>query len=317
MANDFQQFCEAHPLYKAAYEGLLHDRSPDRIGRVLASSAQLVYRTQGEALGIVANEILSFASHRYQGHLDRYVTRIRGLTALQRKFDRSPSAATLGDPSAIVDRDDYSLSLLLSIVLTNHRFEIMAQLASFLRSTADRRSHGRIVSVGVGTGYELLHAARILPKWEIEAYDIDGAMRRGSRQLWSFFDVPPIKEVGALFPLDRAEPSFVGCYDAVVMCELCEHLADPLRALTTMREYLTEDGRAFVTMAINIAQEDHIFLYPSIESCRAQLRESGLYTVCEWITPQAVLGIPANREQNFQKGNYIAVVEAQPTGSSD
>jgi hypothetical protein len=78
-----------------------------------------------------------------------------------------------------------------------------------------------------------------------------------------------------------------------------------------VREYLKEDGRAFVTMAINIAQEDHIFLYPTIESCRAQLRDAGLYTVSEWITPQTVLSIPANREQSFQKGNYIAVVQRQ------
>jgi SAM-dependent methyltransferase len=309
MANDFPRFCDAHPLYKAAYEGLLRDRSPDRIGRVLASSAQLVYRTQGEAMGPVADEILSFVSHRYPGYLDRYVNRIRSLAALQRRFDQRPSAATLCDANAIVDRDDYSLSLLLSIVLTNHRFEIMAQVASFLRSMAERITRGRIVSVGVGTGYELLHAARILPEWEIEAYDVDDAMRSGARHLWSFFEVSRIAEVGALFPLEGVEPKFVGRYDALVMCELCEHLPNPLRALTTMREYLKEDGRAFVTMAINIAQEDHIFLYPTIESCRAQLRESGLHIVSEWITPQTVMSIPANREENFQKGNYIAVVQ--------
>jgi 2-polyprenyl-3-methyl-5-hydroxy-6-metoxy-1,4-benzoquinol methylase len=104
------------------------------------------------------------------------------------------------------------------------------------------------------------------------------------------------------------DPRLVGRYDAIIMCELCEHLRDPLRALTRVREYLKDDGRAFVTMAINLAQEDHVFVYPTVEACRSQLRRSGLHTVAEWLAPQVFLSIPPNREQNFRKGNYIAVV---------
>jgi SAM-dependent methyltransferase len=313
MANDFRRFLEAHQTYKAAYHRLLESKSPERIGRVLATCAQLVYRTQGEALGAVADEILRFVDHYYSpGYIDRYVARVSALTALQRRFDQNPAQHTLGDSAAIVDRDDYSLSLLLSIVLTNHRFEIMAQLSSFLNSIAARQSHGHIVSIGVGTGYELVHAARILSEWQIEAYDIDETMRNHARQLWFFFQASRIRDVGTLFPLDRADPDFAGRYDAIVMCELCEHLRDPLSALRQVREYLKENGRAFVTMAINIAQEDHIFLYPTIEACRAQIRDTGLHATSEWMTPQTILAIPANREENFQKGNYIAVVQKHP-----
>ena len=80
-------------------------------------------------------------------------------------------------------------------------------------------------------------------------------------------------------------------------------------ALRAVREYLSDRGRAFVTMAVNIAQEDHVFLYPSIEACRTQLRDSGLHVISEWLAPQVVLGLPANREKDFKKGNYIAVVQ--------
>jgi SAM-dependent methyltransferase len=311
--KNFQRFLEEHPMYRAVYDGLLHSTNPDRVGRVVAASAQLVYRTQGEDLGPVADEILNFVDHHYpQGYLELYLARVTALAELQRQFDRNPSSRTLGDPNACVDRDDYSLSLLLSIVFTNHRFEIMAQLFSFLKSLAAKRPQGHLVAIGVGTGYELVHAARILSRWKIEAYDTDYEMRTHAKQLWEFFQVSQIADVGAKFPLERLDPTFVGRYDSIIMCELCEHLRDPLCALRTVREYLKEDGRAFVTMAVNIAQEDHIFLYPTIESCRAQLRDSGLYTVSEWITPQAVLTIPANREETFQKGNYIAAVQKHP-----
>ena len=45
----------------------------------------------------------------------------------------------------------------------------------------------------------------------------------------------------------------------------------------------------FVTMAVNIAQEDHVFLYPDIAACRKQIKDSGLQIHWEWISPQTSL----------------------------
>ena len=81
-----------------------------------------------------------------------------------------------------------------------------------------------------------------------------------------------------------------------------------------MRQYLARGGRAYVTMAINIAQEDHIFLYPDVDSCRIQLGEAGLNIVSEWVTPQTTLPPPADREAGFRKGNYVAVVASASGG---
>jgi SAM-dependent methyltransferase len=310
MPDSFQRFLDAHPRYRALYSGLARDTSPGRTGRLLATAAQLVHRIQGDALGPVADEILAFVDNSYApGYVDRYIARVAGLAALQRAFDQKPSAETLGNPAARVSPDDYSLSLLLSIILTNHRFEIMNRLSDFADDLARASRSGRLASVGSGTGYELLLAARKLRGWELEAYEIDDGMRNRAKQLWSFFGVGAVRSVDNLFPLDGPDPAFVRRYDAIIMCELCEHLRDPLTALTTMRQYLKDDGRAFVTMAINIAQEDHIFLYPTIDACRSQLRESGLHALSEWIAPQTVFNIPTDREKDFKKGNYIAVAQ--------
>jgi hypothetical protein len=61
-------------------------------------------------------------------------------------------------------------------------------------------------------------------------------------------------------------------------------------------------------MAVNIAQEDHIYLYPDLESCRRQVRGAGLDIVHEWISPHTAVVPPADlagREYNFRRGNYI------------
>lgn len=306
--QQFQRFLEAHPTYKALYAALTRDTSAGRTGRLLAAAAQLVYRIQGASLGRVADDILAYVGHSYPpDYPQRYVARVAQLADLQRKFDQHPSVENLCDPGARVTSDDYSLSLLLSIILTNHRFEIMARLGEFLSALGRRSRTGRLVAVGAGTGYELLLAARTLAQWEIEAYEIDDAIRARAKSLLSFFRVGAVTDVGKIFPLESPDASLVGRYDAVILCELCEHLRDPLTALTRTGEYLSADGRAFVTMAINIAQEDHVFLYPHVESCRRQLRQSGLDTVSEWLAPQATLALPADRENQFKKGNYIAV----------
>lgn len=301
-SGTFEAFLEAHPLYRAAFESLSAN------SRILETSSQLVYELHGDALGPVANDILSFVTHAYAAdYIDRYIARLNRLAELQRRFDRNPSVSTLGDSGA-VKSEAYSLALLLSIVLTNHRFEIMDALSSFLESM-NGGSAGVAAFIGAGTGYELKLAAQLLPDWTIEAYDTDAEIRTVANDLLTFFAVSKAVDFQIEFPLENPTPEVLKRYDAVVLCEVLEHLPDPLRALQTLRACLTDTGRMFVTMAINIAQEDHVFLYPDIESCRRQIREAELQIVQEWISPQTIFMPPVNREQGFKKGNYMAVVE--------
>lgn len=299
--ESFCAFLLTHPLYKAAFDTLSSN------SRVLATSAQLVFELHGGALGPVADEILSFVDRTYPaGYVDLYLDRLNQLRELQRRFDRSPNAATLGDPGAGKSQS-YGLALLLSIVLTNNRFEIMQALCAFLQSL-QTRDQGLIACIGAGTGYELKLAAELLRHWQIETYDTDSEMRSAATQLLQFFGVSKAIDFRVEFPLDGPTEGVRGRYDALVLCEVAEHLTNPQLALNTLRECLRVDGRLFVTMAINIAQEDHVFLYPDIESCRRQLRETGFQVQQEWISPQTILFMPENREQGFKKGNYIAIV---------
>ncbi len=303
MATDtFELFLEAHPLYNSAYNSLL------AASRLLATSAQLVYELHPEALGPVADDILAFVQGSYPpDYIDAYVSRIDKMAELQKKFDAKPIPANLGD-STVVSPEAYSLALLLSIVFTNHRFEIMQALARFFRDLPPD-SAGRIALIGCGTGYELKLAAELLPGWNIEGYDTDSDMRARAEQLLKFFRVPKTVDFRVAFPLDAASPRIRTHYDTIVLCEVLEHLRDPGRALKMLSDCLTDSGKMFVTMAINIAQEDHVFLYPDIGSCRRQIQESGLTIVYEWLAPQTIRFPPANRETGFKKGNYIAIVE--------
>src|SRR5262249_22542235 len=123
----FEEFIQANPLYAAAYERL------DAANRVLATSAQLVYELHPAELGPVVNDILPFVQQTFShGYVDAYISRVNEMAKLQEKFDANPSASNLSDGSVVLV-EAYSLSLLLSIIFTNHRFEIMQMLEKFLR----------------------------------------------------------------------------------------------------------------------------------------------------------------------------------------
>jgi SAM-dependent methyltransferase len=282
----------------------------ETLDRRLAMAAYVV-ETLHAGVSAIANPLFEYAAHRFPGRdvLSTYAARARALAELQERFDADPRRETLGSPDAAIDRDAYNLALLLSIPLTNHRFEIMQRLDAFLAECC-RKPAGRIVSIGTGTGYELQRMAGLPDEWTIESYDIDESVQRDARHFLEYFGVTRPVQLEREFPLDDRSPELRQRYDAMVLCELLEHLTDPAAALRSVRQCLTSAGRAFVTMAVNIAQEDHVYLYPDLASCRRQITEAGLRTISEWITPQTTLPPPADRERSFRKGNYVAVVSA-------
>jgi SAM-dependent methyltransferase len=305
MAN-FEDFLKKHPSYDFAIKELFES------SMLLAISAQFVYANHGEAMGPVADEILGFVEQTYGAqYISKYISRVNELAMLQERFDANPSAATLGDQNVVVDPDAYALGLLLSIVFTNHRFELIRELSLFLNDVEKSIHRGTLLSIGFGTGYELKIASQVLAEWHVEAYDTASQMMVKAHQLLDFFGISKDIFFGGYFPLHRCPDEVRGHYDAIVLSEVLEHLAEPAKALETLRDCLRDEGRMFATMAINIAQEDHLFLYPTINSCREQIKNCGLVVAREWISPQTIFTVPEDREEGFTRGNYIAVLEKQ------
>ena len=97
----------------------------------------------------------------------------------------------------------------------------------------------------------------------------------------------------------------------MVACEILEHLERPVAALRSLRRTLHAHGRLFATVAVNLAQEDHIALFRTAAEGRALLEEAGLSVEREWLAPMAVTAFEeADRSRIFRKGNYIAVARA-------
>jgi SAM-dependent methyltransferase len=94
-----------------------------------------------------------------------------------------------------------------------------------------------------------------------------------------------------------------GGYDAVLCCEVLEHVEQPQAVLAGIRAMLKSDGRAFITTVANIEAEDHIFLFNNAAHIRAFLAESGL-------TVKQELALPLSGMEKFDPLplNYAAIV---------
>ena len=218
--NEFNQFLTKCPQCERLYKSLSVNDD------LLAKSFETVFKMHSKRLGRYAVDLLSFLEQsEYQtDYIERFTRRVKYLNFLQESFDTNPIRDKLYDPSAQVDRGDYNVALLLSIIVSNHRMEIMQSLAEFIAFI--KRPQGCIASIGMGTGYELKLIHDTLPGWTIEGYDNDKKAHEDARKLLHYFNVPENNiRFGGLFPDDR--PAADATYDAILLCELLEHLEDP------------------------------------------------------------------------------------------
>jgi SAM-dependent methyltransferase len=277
--------------------------------RLLGLSMTSLLKMKGDRVAPYAADIRGFLEHRaIPNPLRRYTERMRELSDLQQRFDRTGRypASCYADVESI-DLEQYNLALLLSFVVTIHRFEILQHLVDFLDAPCP--GPHRFLSVGYGTGYELKLALEQLSGWEMDAFERSHEVAAYAEDLLRYFecrtDCLHLQE----FPLEHGDVGpYEGRYGKVVLCEILEHLERPEEALSNTRLVLHPEGRAFLTMAVNIAQEDHIFLYRSPEQARRQVEAAGLTVHQEWIAPVSALPFAdKDRATVFRRGNYICV----------
>ena len=269
-----------------------------------------VQRMHGETIRPYANDILSFLSHRGTAcAVEKYVARVGRLRRLQAEFEKTgryiaPSSKHVQP----IDSEQYKLALLISFICTSHRFDILRSLVSFLRMRC--RGPRELLSVGYGTGYELKLAFDEAPGWRIAAFDSSPDSYDYASELLRFFGHPIDCLHQDVFPFECRDGVVAHreSFGKVILCELLEHLDDPKAALQAMRNVLHPEGLLFCTMAVNIAQEDHVYVYRSAEQARKQVLECGFDIVQEILAPVVILPFSeSKRAELFKKGNYICI----------
>ena len=64
-------------------------------------------------------------------------------------------------------------------------------------------------------------------------------------------------------------------FDFITMCEVLEHVEEPLRLLKSLRAMSIRGGHVFLSVPVNAPVKDHIYLFRTVEDIAAMAEAAG------------------------------------------
>jgi hypothetical protein len=158
----------------------------------------------------------------------------------------------------VMDRIEYDVVLMLSIVLSVHRHRIFNNLME-----VSRNIDGEITLIGIGSGLEM---AFLNNHDNITAYDISISDHVKAKY-------KNIKLVESYFSGSDGDCSHV------FAIELLEHISEPMALIKTIYDSLRSGGYFYFTTATDIPQIDHLYNFNDSNKFESDLREMGFTIV--------------------------------------
>lgn len=97
-------------------------------------------------------------------------------------------------------------------------------------------------------------------------------------------------------PTRRAEDGAL--FDGIAICEVLEHLEQPVGALSSLRRFLAPDGVLFINVPINSPAPDHIYLLRNEAAVRDMVGAAGLEVLDLRMVPMTGYSLAEAERQN-------------------
>jgi hypothetical protein len=101
----------------------------------------------------------------------------------------------------------------------------------------------------------------------------------------------------------KATSPYLHQVQAMICCEVLEHVHQPDLILKAIRSQLADDGLAFVSSVANLEAIDHVFLFQSAAHIRETIEAAGFFIVDE-----RALEVPGSRPWGVEAINYSAII---------
>ena len=133
------------------------------------------------------------------------------------------------------------------------------------------RPQARVLEIGPGHGLLSYMAGEHPNCNQIECWDISPASMDLTKDALARLTASDAIELRLVDLFDA--PS--GDFDAVIFCEILEHMEYPAEALAKLRAQLAPGGSVFINMPINSPAPDHLFNQPSPEALASFIEAAG------------------------------------------
>ncbi len=243
------------------------------------------------------------------GGLESFSTISVDFLRLQGRFMRSGKYRAAANPETLQElyadgermRGYYLDGLFLTYALwPNH-----VQMLKFFRDRFLARLPENVSLLEVGVGHGLMASLMLeqLPGSsyhgiDISSHSIDYAMENFS---------PALKQAGRvkMSCADITDPALKpGHHDAVVCCEVLEHVLEPDVLLEALSRSVEAGSFGFLTTVANMEAEDHVYLFHDADDIRTHITRGGF----EIVEDQAN-GLPGMEDATPRPLNYSAIVQ--------
>ena len=274
--------------------GLITSEDPYRSGAedALTYIAQLPSTSDGLDRAIEAFAITSVEFLRLQARF-----RQTGQYALT-------TAAALHD-ELYGDADEMAGYYLDGLAMTYALWPNHARLLSFLRDdfVPQLPDRGTVLEIGPGHGLLGHTVLRYRPAIMYVGLDISGPALdyvHTAFNVWGHGDSYKLIEGDAT---DLAAADIPLEVDALVCCEVLEHVDEPERMLAAIRNRLATDGLGFLSTVANLEAIDHVYLFDNPEHIRQTIEAAGLT-----IERDLPMRLPGDTSTERIPYNYAAIV---------
>lgn len=97
--------------------------------------------------------------------------------------------------------------------------------------------------------------------------------------------------------------------EAVVCCEVLEHVNEPERILEAVRDRLAPGGRAFMSTVANLEAIDHVYLFRDANEIRSMIQDHGMTIISD-----RPMELPGDDSVGFIPLNYACIAERTSVG---
>ena len=260
--------CQRSPLQKKAVNSFLKDRDDMFWQRAQDFSDKMftIMKRQGIEITYAA---------------DAYLRMCADMLKEQIKFKRtgkyscqSADQANLHIYSSEKEMASYMYGLALSQFLWPNHYSMYDFFVQESRKLSNVCSY---LEVGPGHGLFLVESIHNFPEANFLAVDISPVSKTICELIITHFTGSSKCE----FQVKDINHIEHGKYDFIVMCEVLEHLDEPLATMKKVHSLLNDDGHFFITTCANCPAIDHVYLYDSIDQIRKEIKEGGFQIVSD------------------------------------
>ena len=138
---------------------------------------------------------------------------------------------------------------------------------------------GTYLEIGPGHGKYFCDAVRMGRCSAYTAADLSETSLRMTQQLLQHFLTEREFRQCQFICVDATKQAPGAGYDFITMCEVLEHVEQPLALLKGLREISKVEGHVFLSAPVNAPEKDHLSLFRSIDDVTHLVQDAGFDVV--------------------------------------